>query len=240
MSRANIEDIEQRIPFYLYVDEFQNFATDSFTSILSEARKYALILTVANQYIAQMTPGVKDAVFGNVGSIISFRTSADDAKTMIKYFEPHFSDYDLIHLHNRHFAINTTLDGEKVPAFSGTTLDLPISTTDFSAEIITNSRALYSYNRVDIEDTMHLRYDPKFVGKAVAEIVNTVLDEPAASPAAIPLTEQIPLNESTDLTPTKKRRRRRHHKRSAVASETTTTNPNTVQEFGEDNTINLR
>ncbi len=236
MSRANIEDIEQRIPFYLYVDEFQNFATDSFTSILSEARKYALILTVANQYIAQMTPSVKDAVFGNVGSIVSFRTSADDAKTMIKYFEPHFSDYDLIHLHNRHFAINTTLDGEKVPAFSGTTLDLPVSATDFSTEIIANSRALYSYNRVDIEDTMHQRYDPKHVNQiVVSKIINTILDKPASTPLANPLVEQTP----TDLAPAKKRRRRRHHKKATTNFGTTAANPNIVQEFGEDNTINL-
>ena len=73
-----------------------------------------------------MTPSVKDAVFGNVGSMISFRMSADDARTMVKYFEPHFSDYDLIHIHNRHFAINMTIDGEKVQAFSGTTLNLPV------------------------------------------------------------------------------------------------------------------
>lgn len=72
MSRADIANVEDRRPFYFYVDEFQNFATESFGVILSEARKYALNLTVANQYIAQMEDGVKDAVFGNVGSIISF------------------------------------------------------------------------------------------------------------------------------------------------------------------------
>ena len=83
MSRADV-NASQRTPFFLYVDEFQNFATDSFATILSEARKYGLNLTVANQYIAQMMQSVKDAVFGNVGSIISFRTSADDARTMQK------------------------------------------------------------------------------------------------------------------------------------------------------------
>jgi hypothetical protein len=188
MSRADIEDIDQRIPFYLYVDEFQNFATDSFTTILSEARKYALILTVANQYIAQMTPGVKDAVFGNVGSIISFRMSADDARTMVKYFEPHFSDYDLIHIHNRHFAVNMTIDGEKVQAFSGTTLNLPDSSTNFSAEIIKNSREQFSYKRVDIEDIMHERYNPEFVRRTLQEIndapkaTSPVSDTPKAEP----------------------------------------------------------
>src|SRR5690606_37825532 len=73
MSRANISQLQDRRPFYLYVDEFQNVATDSFAVILSEARKYGLNLTVANQYVNQMTPIVRDAVFGNVGSLISFR-----------------------------------------------------------------------------------------------------------------------------------------------------------------------
>ncbi|HUC79085.1 MAG TPA: DUF87 domain-containing protein, partial [Candidatus Saccharimonadales bacterium] len=82
MSRASIEDIDKRIPFYLYVDEFQNFATDSFKTILSEARKYGLILTVANQYIDQMSLGVQEAIFGNVGSMIAFRLSANDALSL--------------------------------------------------------------------------------------------------------------------------------------------------------------
>src|SRR5258708_21633863 len=108
MSRADVPP-EQRHSFYLYVDEFQNFATDSFATILSEARKYGLNLTVANQYIAQMPMEVKDAVFGNVGSIIAFRASADDARTMLKYFEPRFEEHDLIHIHNRHVIITMTI-----------------------------------------------------------------------------------------------------------------------------------
>jgi hypothetical protein len=92
---------------------------------LSEARKYGLNLTVANQYTAQMMQEVKDAVFGNVGSIISFRTSADDARVMLKYFEPKFLEHDMVHMHNRHFAISMTIGGEKVPAFSAISLNLP-------------------------------------------------------------------------------------------------------------------
>lgn len=158
MSRADIDEINERVPFYLYVDEFQNFATDSFATILSEARKYALILTVANQYIAQMSMSVRDAVFGNVGSIVAFRMGADDARTMIKYFEPHFSDYDLIHMHSRHFAINMTIDGEKVPSFSATTLNLPAKTTDYSEEIVEKSRARFAFRRSDIEKIINSRY----------------------------------------------------------------------------------
>jgi hypothetical protein len=157
MSRADISG-EQRTPFYLYVDEFQNFATDSFATILSEARKYGLNLTVANQYTAQMMPEVKDAVFGNVGSIICFRTSADDARTMLKYFEPKFTDHDLVHMHNRHFAVSMTIEGEKVAAFSAISLNLPAFTTDYSPQIIAHSRAQYAQGKDYIERYVKGRY----------------------------------------------------------------------------------
>lgn len=151
MSRSDIPNIEDRRPFYLYVDEFQNFATDSFATILSEARKYALNLTVANQYISQMTETVRDAVFGNVGSMISFRVSADDAPILSKQFEPQFEPTDLLQMHNRHFVINMVISGEKSPAFSATTLALPPEQIDNTAQIIENSRRLYSRSRADVE-----------------------------------------------------------------------------------------
>jgi hypothetical protein len=157
MSRADIAG-DQRTPFYLYVDEFQNFATDSFATILSEARKYGLNLTVANQYTAQMLPEVKDAVFGNVGSIIAFRTSADDARVMLKYFEPKFEEHDIVHMHNRHFAISMTIGGEKVPAFSAISLNLPAFQQDYSQQIIDHSRALYAQSREYIERYVAERY----------------------------------------------------------------------------------
>lgn len=157
MSRADIP-LEQRTPFYLYVDEFQNFATDSFATILSEARKYGLNLTVANQYVAQMPQEVKDAVFGNVGSMIAFRMGADDARSMLRYFEPKFTEYDLVHLHNRHFMINMTIEGEKSPAFSAITLDLPVITEDLSHEIIFSSRSKYAVNVDAVRDSVNDRY----------------------------------------------------------------------------------
>jgi light-regulated signal transduction histidine kinase (bacteriophytochrome) len=94
MSRAAIPE-DQRKDFYLYVDEFQNFATDSFAVILSEARKYRLSLIVANQYIAQMDETVRDAVFGNVGTLISFRVGATDASALEREFAPIFEQNDL-------------------------------------------------------------------------------------------------------------------------------------------------
>lgn len=151
MSRSDIPKIEDRRPFYLYVDEFQNFATDSFATILSEARKYGLNLTVANQYISQMSDTVRDAVFGNVGSIISFRVSADDAPSLSKQFEPQFEPNDLLQMHNRHFIINMVINGEKSPAFSATTLNLPPPQIDNTGRIIENTRRRYSRNRADVE-----------------------------------------------------------------------------------------
>ncbi|MDB5160149.1 MAG: hypothetical protein JWO99_412 [Candidatus Saccharibacteria bacterium] len=151
MSRSDIPNIEDRRPFYLYVDEFQNFATDSFATILSEARKYGLNLTVANQYISQMTDTVRDAVFGNVGTMISFRVSADDAPILSKQFEPQFEPQDLLQMHNRHFIINMVIAGEKAPAFSATTLTLPPEQIDNTGRIIENTRRNYSRPRSEVE-----------------------------------------------------------------------------------------
>lgn len=158
MSRANI-NIKDRQPFYLYVDEFQNFATDSFATILSEARKYGLNLTVANQYIAQMSQDISDAIFGNVGSIVCFRMGADDAYKMQKYFQPSFNEADLINLNNRHFVISMTIEGEKARPFSAISIDLPTFNHDFSKQIIEHSRQLYASHKDKINDYIKAHYD---------------------------------------------------------------------------------
>lgn len=151
MSRSDIPNVADRRPFYLYVDEFQNFATDSFAVILSEARKYGLNLTVANQYVAQMTDNVRDAVFGNVGTTISFRVSADDAPVLVKQFEPTFGESDIIQLNNRHFVISMIINGEKVPAFSATTLSIPDSPKNNIEAIIAHSREYFARPRLEVE-----------------------------------------------------------------------------------------
>jgi type IV secretory pathway TraG/TraD family ATPase VirD4 len=89
---------EERQDFYLYVDEFQNFATSSFVKILSEARKYRLNLTVANQYIGQLTEEVMKAIFGNVGSLLSFIVGASDARFLAAEFGETFEPKDLVSL----------------------------------------------------------------------------------------------------------------------------------------------
>lgn len=170
MSRSDIPDIKDRRPFYLYVDEFQNFATDSFATILSEARKYGLNLTVANQYISQMTDTVRGAVFGNVGTMISFRVSAEDAAILSQQFQPQFEANDLLQMHNRHFIINMVIQGEKAPAFSATTLNLPPPQADNSQNIIAHSREQFSLPRAEVEQAINdLIKPPEQLKKAPKE-----------------------------------------------------------------------
>jgi hypothetical protein len=152
MSRSDIPRVEDRKPFYLYVDEFQNFATDSFAVILSEARKYGLNLTVANQYVSQMDETVRDAVFGNVGTIISMRVSAEDSPLLAKQFEPQFEPTDLLNMNNRHFIVNMVIKGEKTQPFSATTLGLPPPQSETNLEaIIASSRAKYARPYAEVE-----------------------------------------------------------------------------------------
>ena len=117
MSRADMPK-EQRRDFFLYVDEFQNFATPDFAVILSEARKYRLGLCVANQFIGQVEEEVKNAVFGNVGSMISFRVGTTDASYLSREYTPVFSEEDLLNIERFHVYIKTIVNNEPVPPFS--------------------------------------------------------------------------------------------------------------------------
>ncbi len=156
MERVRIPE-NQREDFYLYVDEFQNFVTDSFASILSEARKYRLCLTIAHQYIAQLESesgsAVKDAVFGNVGTMIIFRVGADDAESIEKEFDPEFTVEDFVNLPNYHIYTKLMVDGVTSRPFSAKTLP-PVS-VDSSEEtknlIIETSRKIYTRERAAVE-----------------------------------------------------------------------------------------
>lgn len=117
MSRQDIP-MEQREDFFLYVDEFQNYATEDFATILSEARKYKLTLIVANQFIGQIDEEVKNAVFGNVGTIISFRVGVTDASFLQHEYAPVFTETDLINVEKYHVYIKTIVNNEPVSAFS--------------------------------------------------------------------------------------------------------------------------
>ncbi len=143
MSRADTPE-EQREDFYLYVDEFQNFATDTFEEILSEARKYKLNLTIAHQFVGQLSPTMIKTVFGNVGSMLSFRVGAEDAQVLENEYTPVFKVRDIINLAVRDFYIKMSVNGEVRKPFSGRTLDVVKPPEDFTEEIIANSRSNYA------------------------------------------------------------------------------------------------
>ncbi len=117
MSRFDVPEAQRR-PFYLYVDEFQNFATPDFATILSEARKYKLNLVVANQFIGQMEEEVKNAIFGNVGTIMTFRTGVSDAQYLQHEYSPTFTEADILNVEKYNVYIKTIVNNEPVPAFS--------------------------------------------------------------------------------------------------------------------------
>lgn len=123
MSRSDVPE-EERRDFCLFVDEFQNFSTDSFATILSEARKYRLNLTVANQFTTQLTEEIRDAVFGNIGSIISFRVGTTDAEFLAKQFAPVFDVDDLQRVPNHNAVVRMLIGGVPTQSFSMSTVPL--------------------------------------------------------------------------------------------------------------------
>jgi Type IV secretion-system coupling protein DNA-binding domain len=153
MERADTSE-DKRTDFYLYVDEFQNFATDTFAEILSEARKYRLNLTIAHQYMGQLSDVVRKTVFGNVGSMVSFRVGAEDADVLEGEYNPIFKERDIINLGVREFYLKMSVNGELREAFSGRTLEAPAIEHDYTKEIIAASRRKYCMPRKDVEEML--------------------------------------------------------------------------------------
>lgn len=151
LSRAKVSE-DQRRDFYFYIDEFQNFATEAFSSILSEARKYHLNLTIAHQYIAQLPDDVKATAFGNVGSLIVFPVGGDDAEYLEKEFSPVFRSEDLISLNVREMYIKMSVDGKLTAPFSARTIDVPRPQFNHVPAILSHSRLTYGKNRVSVEN----------------------------------------------------------------------------------------
>ena len=152
MSRVDVPE-EERKDFYLYVDEFQNFATEAFANILSEARKYHLCLTLAHQYITQMDETVRDAIFGNVGTIINFRVGAADAEFLEKEFLPEFNADDLVNLSKWSIYLKLMIDGVASRAFSAATLPpFQKPTKSHREKIIKTSQERYGTKREIIEE----------------------------------------------------------------------------------------
>ncbi|MEK7564003.1 MAG: CxxC-x17-CxxC domain-containing protein [Patescibacteria group bacterium] len=156
MERVRIPE-DSRRDFYLYVDEFQNFVTDAFAGILSEARKYRLNLTVAHQYTAQLvsdkSTAVRDAVFGNVGTMIIFRVGSDDAEFLEKEFDPEFTPQDIVNLPNYKIYLKLMIDGVTSRPFSSRTLPPMVKSGNKEIEeaVIKSSRELYCKSKEEIE-----------------------------------------------------------------------------------------
>lgn len=154
MSRADepASRLAQLPRVYFYVDEFQSMMNEAFADILSESRKYKLALTLANQYIEQMEENVRNAVFGNVGTLITFRVGPFDADVLKTVFEPTFTPEDLVGLGVGHIYLTLMIDGVGSPPFSAETIP-PIETPSVSyrQDVVHHSRATYGRSRADIE-----------------------------------------------------------------------------------------
>lgn len=151
LSRVNISQ-EQRRDFNLYIDEFQNFTTDSISTILSEARKYRLNLTIAHQFIAQLTEKIRDAVFGNVGNIITFRVGAQDSEFLIKQFEPVFSQNDLVNINNFNAYTKILISGQTSRPFNIRTIPAEKGSEELADKLKEISRLKYGRDRNEVED----------------------------------------------------------------------------------------
>lgn len=154
LKRANQKD-GSRTPFYLYVDEFQNFTTDTFASMLSESRKYGLGLHIANQYLSQLPETIRDSVFGNVGTMLVFEVGVEDAKMLAREFAP-ITEADFLGLPRFHFYIKLMTNGKTSEAFSGTTPS-PEPLPDgppIREKVLTLNRLAYAWPRAVAEATV--------------------------------------------------------------------------------------
>lgn len=167
MSRVDILESERK-DFFLYVDEFQNFATESFANILSEARKYRLDLIIAHQYIEQLDEKVAAAVFGNVGTIVCFRVGAADAEFLAKEFAPVFDETDLVNLTKYDVYLRLMIDGVASDPFSATTLPPVSGRTGNHEKVMMVSRERYAQKREVVEEKIRrwTGVDQIFIGQA--------------------------------------------------------------------------
>ncbi len=148
-------------PFYLHIDEFQNVSTPAIASILSEARKYKLSLTVVHQFIAQLDQNIKDAVFGNVGSIVTFRVGTEDAQFLEQQYAPVFSAKDIMNVPNYNAFLRILVNGVPTKPFSMATMPPIVSDPNIVARMIEESAARYGRPRAEVEAEISARYQKK-------------------------------------------------------------------------------
>ncbi len=156
LSRVDVPEAERR-DFNLYIDEFQNFTTDSISTILSEARKYHLNLVVAHQFIAQLSDAVRNAVFGNVGSIVSFRIGVQDTELLVKEFQPVFDEHDLSNIDNFNAYVRLLVGGQTTKPFNIRTIPSASGDAEFAARFREMSRTRYGRAREEVEEGIYRR-----------------------------------------------------------------------------------
>ena len=187
MSRANIHE-DQRVDFCLYVDEFQNFSTESFATIMSEARKYRLNLIVANQFTTQLSEEIRDAVFGNMGTIVSFRVGQNDVESLSRYFKPIFEPDDLLRVPNYNAIVRTLINGVPTQPFSMAALS-PLGTANpkLSDALKQLSAAKFGRPRATVDAEITERM------KTVEPPKPTFSGQPTGMPGASPFGTQPPV-----------------------------------------------
>jgi hypothetical protein len=153
---------EERKDFYLYIDEFHNVTTQTIASALAEARKYRLSMIFGHQFIGQLDEETRKAVFGNVGSIMSFRVGADDAKYLVSQFEPVFDEQDLVNLDNYNAAFRLLINGETSRPFNIVTYPPAKGNAEIARLIKEYSRAMYGRDRMRVENDLRGRLQTKF------------------------------------------------------------------------------
>lgn len=159
LGRSDMSPADRK-NFYFYIDEFQNFTTDSIASILSEARKYGLCLTVAHQFIAQLKDEIREAVFGNVGSMVSFRVGTADAEALIKQFGPEFTEKDLTSVENGRALIKLLIKGEPARPFSFNCISPKAGYPELRPKLEELSRLTYGRELAEIEDEIFRKLRP--------------------------------------------------------------------------------
>lgn len=190
MSRIDVQE-KDREDFFLYIDEFQNFSTDSFAVILSEARKYHLSLILAHQYIEQLSDSVRGAVFGNVGTIVAFRVGAEDAESLEKEFSPEITAEDLVNTSKHNVYLKLMIDGVASRPFSAQNMPfLRAPEETYTDLIIENSRRLYSLPKASVERQVSEKWVTKESVESRAVRRNEVSPKDILKPAKKEKTEE--------------------------------------------------
>jgi hypothetical protein len=189
---SRVDSYGKTLPdFFLYIDEFQNISTDSISSILSEARKYGLSLNIAHQFIAQLEPKIKDAVFGNVGSMAVFRVGAEDAQFLESQFAPVFKASDIMKIENHNAYLKLLINGKPVPPFNVETMAPPAGRPEIVDSIKSLSYLKFGKDRKSVDDAIMKKYlarpDASAQGGAPLSSRGVQSAAPLSAPAPTPV-----------------------------------------------------